>query len=375
MTTRRRFIRGIGGLLVPAALARKADAGVLMMSGSRGVPTGGAGGDTALSSAVNSASSGGFAMFTTTNQADGDLLGAGSTYWAYSKRLIWDAVNNRLVHWGGAHIQAGQSEPNNFSSVCVYDEATNTWITSEVTPDQYNGGAHGYDEADIDDTGTLYYLLVSGPSLHKRTAAGTYSALASVPNINNFDRPLVFHPGLYSGAGGFLAADSTYLHSYRRSNNTWTQLAAGSVLGGGGYPYTGCYVDAHGAAYFGGASSTDVIKVLADGSYTTLTCPITLRNGSVGDGINDANILRTGNGKLIALSIGNNLYYTYSGTGTSWDGPNSIDLSFLQGPSYWCAVCEVPAHGAQLYPALVFFWLTSAGTDPSATGYVWRIPW
>lgn len=380
MTTRRRFIRGIGGLLVPAALARKADAGVLMMSGSRGVPTGGAGGgDTALSMAVNALASGAWGSFTTSNRPDGDPanLGFNSSIYPYSHRLIWNPIQKQLTHYGGAHDEI--QPPNTsaqFHGVSIYTEATNSW-TSEAVPFSFVGGAHGYDEADHDTaTGDLYLLTVSNATLRKRTPAGTYSALSAIPNIYNFDRALVYHPGLYSGAGGLVSFDARYIHSYRISNDTWTQLGTSAgFVSGNGYPFSGCYVPAHGVAYFGGSGDTTIYKVAADGSFTTITSPVPIYNGQPSDGLDQCTFLRAGNSKLYVLDIGHGNYYTSNGS--SFSGAGALDSGFLSqmASSKDLNCCMVPAHDAQLYDAMVWFYLTSQSQiDLSDTAYVWRLP-
>jgi hypothetical protein len=211
--------------------------------------------------------------------------GSGHSITEFSARGHWDPVHKKIQYWGQGHYAA--------EKLITWDDGANQW---SVGPSAGMGTiGHGYYHFALDPaTGDVYLRAYGSATVKKRPYGGSWSTIATLPNIGNqVAGALEWFPALNNGAGGLVFCDTLSAETWNKLSNAWT-VRISSLLGLGGYHNWAAV--AGDSLYFGGGDGrTAMYRLSASGSVSS--APSTPIAAGVGDGI----VLRHPDGNQLLL--------------------------------------------------------------------------
>ena len=274
-------------------------------------PVGVSGNGSALAKLAASMSSGQWTSFSMGGMGASLLdAGSGHSITEFSARGHWDPVHKKIQYWGQGHYAN--------DNLITWDDATNQWSS--------NGSAgmgtigHGYYHLALDPaTGDLYLRGYNSATVKKNPYGGSWSNIASCPNIaNQVAGALEWFTGLNSSAGGLTFCDTLSAEMWNKSANAWA-VPSSSLSGMGSYHNWA--VAAGGSLYFGGGNGSSVMyRMSASGSVAS--APSTPIAAGVSAGI----VVRHPDGnQLLLFSQGTSgTIYRFNGSSWSTQGTHQI---------------------------------------------------
>ena len=180
----------------------------------------GGGSGTPIEAAASALSAGQAADFATT----GFTLSNADTGWQTD---FWYDPVNKKCHYMGKPASAPGAWKHR-----IYDEASNTWNTTNQYANPPNVNGHAYGAGAIDPgTGDFYFHFFNESFVRRYTASTQswdFSTVSESLIGGGATTPcdgLAFHPNLYgAGDGGLVISTRSDLFTWRKSNNTWTEL-------------------------------------------------------------------------------------------------------------------------------------------------------
>ena len=260
-------------------------------------------GTSALARLAASMSSGQWASFSMGGMGV-SLLDAGSDHsiTEFSARGHWDPAHKKIQYWGQGHYANDK--------LITWDDAGNQWSSSGSAGTGTIG--HGYYHLALDPaTGDLYLRLYNSATVKKKPYGGSWTNIASCPNIaNQVAGALEWFSALNSGAGGLVFCDTLSAETWSPTSNSWL-VRISSLLSLGSYHNWA--VAAGASLYFGGGvGSSAMYRMNASGSVTS--APGTPIEAGVGKGI----VLRHPDGNQLLLFSQGTTGAIYRFNGSSW---------------------------------------------------------
>ncbi len=333
---------------------------------------------------------------TLSNRVNTDAGGTGDNMYSYSPKLTWNPINKEINYYCGNH---GNDNVVQRLWIGVINTFANGWVPNNP-PIGVEGGligqiTHGFCAGTTDmSTGDVYYTIPYGQTntIYKYTrATGVFSTLPSRSGTNNQCLTLDYHPGLYNGAGGLIAANQWEIQTLNLGNPSagWTRIVnapSGNVMDSGGFGVS-CYCVKDGSVYLGGGTYDPVLPNAGDpvplwripassgaGTATQITlCPMEL-----GIWADDAEslgcVFDSGLGGNMMAINGQGYAYEYVAASNTW---NDLGLVLPTGcrsntnggslGTMWLAGGPVYGQGVVFTPAL-----TIGVNGSSPTLYLWK---
>lgn len=317
-----------------------------------------------LATLAASLSAGQWGTLTMSGLSDSNWIGGGDSFLSFGPSGQWDQLHSRLVYIGATHPTSGAYETREFYCDTASGEV---WVRNNTNIPPGNGSEdHGYYHFALDPaTGDRYRKQYGADSVSQRAyASASWSALPSPPldDWNLSVGGLVWHPGLYSGAGGIILATYEGFCSYRVSTNSWTTLRnSPGAFSGSMTNMAAVYNRADQCAYFFGDGGS--WKITAGGTVTAVAAPpLSVAMSSVGGGCHIYS--STGSNRMVAMATATSgkTIYEYNHSANSWASIGSYSWSYSN--SFAGFTCDSLG--------VLLFISTGSGNSMSTTAQVWK---